>query len=78
MKVPLFLFFLSRASFSSLLRHFLLIYANCLTRISPLKSKKKICRKIKSPFLPAAKPSGHRTVRVVVVVVVVVVGGGLL
>ncbi len=28
-------------------------------------------------FLPAAKPSGHRTVRVVVVVVVVV-GGGLL
>ncbi len=32
------------------------------------------------PFLPAAKPSGHRTVRVVVVVVVVVVivGGGLL
>ncbi len=30
-------------------------------------------------FLPAAKPSGHRTVRVVVVVVVVVVvGGGLL
>ncbi len=39
-------------------------------------------RKIFSPscFLPAAKPSGHRTVRVVVVVVlvVVVVGGGLL
>ena len=30
-------------------------------------------------FLPAAKPTGHRTVRVVVVVVVVVVvGGGLL
>ncbi len=31
-------------------------------------------------FLPAAKPSGHRMVRVVVVVVVVVivVGGGLL
>ncbi len=29
------------------------------------------------PFLPAAKPTGHRTVRVVVVVVVVV-GGGLL
>ena len=30
-------------------------------------------------LLPAAKPSGHRTVRVVVVVVVVViVGGGLL
>ncbi len=28
-------------------------------------------------FLPAAKPSGHRMVRVVVVVVVVV-GGGLL
>ncbi len=28
------------------------------------------------PFLPAAKPTGHRTVRVVVVVVVVVVGGG--
>ncbi len=28
-------------------------------------------------FLPAAKPTGHRTVRVVVVVVVVVVGGGL-
>ncbi len=27
-------------------------------------------------FLPAAKPSGHRTVRVVVVVVVVVVVGG--
>ncbi len=27
-------------------------------------------------FLPAAKPSGHRMVRVVVVVVVVVVGGG--
>ena len=27
-------------------------------------------------FLPAAKPTGHRTVRVVVVVVVV--GGGLL
>ncbi len=31
-----------------------------------------------SHFLPAAKPSGHRTVRVVVVVVVVVVVGGLL
>ncbi len=30
-----------------------------------------------SLFLPAAKPTGHRTVRVVVVVVVVV-GGGLL
>ncbi len=29
-------------------------------------------------FLPAAKPSGHRTVRVVVVVVVVVVGKKLL
>ncbi len=29
-------------------------------------------------FLPAAKPTGHRTVRVVVVVVVVVVGEGLL
>ena len=27
-------------------------------------------------FLPAAKPSGHRTVRVVVVVVVVVIVGG--
>ena len=33
-----------------------------------------------SAFLPAAKPTGHRKVRVVavVVVVVVVVGGGLL
>ncbi len=31
---------------------------------------------LERPFLPAAKPSGHRTVRVVVVVVVVVVGGG--
>ncbi len=30
------------------------------------------------PFLPAAKLTGHRTVRVVVVVVVVVVVGGLL
>ncbi len=29
-------------------------------------------------FLPAAKPTGHRTVRVVVVVVVVGGGGGLL
>ena len=29
-------------------------------------------------LLPAAKPTGHRTVRGVVVVVVVVVGGGLL
>ncbi len=30
----------------------------------------------KNSFFPAAKPSGHRTVRVVVVVVVIVVGGG--
>ncbi len=34
--------------------------------------------KFPPPFLPAAKPTGHRTVRVVVVVVVVVVVGGLL
>ncbi len=32
----------------------------------------------RQPFLPAAKPTGHRTVRVVVVVVVIVVVGGLL
>ncbi len=44
---------------------------------------KRIARKEKekkdtgSPFLPAAKPSGPRTVRVVVVVVVVVVGGAV-
>ena len=28
-----------------------------------------------NPFLPAAKPTGHRTMRVIVVVVVIVVGG---
>ncbi len=41
--------------------------------IAPLILREGICRQ----FLPAAKPTGHRTVRVVVVVVVVV-GGGLL
>ncbi len=40
-------------------------------------SKKSATRNNTRSFLPAAKPTGHRTVRVVVVVVLVV-GGGLL
>ena len=44
--------------------------------VAPPNKKSGEGDRTRQPFLPAAKPTGHRTVRVVVVVVVV--GGGLL